>query len=102
MSAESSSGPGDHKVEVFGKPPSPKNMTHYIRPTLWGIVVVYAVVFLLVNRASTRINFIFFEAEVPLIVALFVAIVLGFLVGAGLVMRRNHKAAKPAKSKSKK
>ena len=76
-------------------------MTRYIRPTLWGIVVVYAVVFLLVNRASTRINFIFFEAEVPLIVALFVAIVLGFLVGAGLMMRRSHKAGKPAKSKQK-
>ena len=101
MSAESPSGQGEHKVEVFGKAPSPKKMTHYIRPTLWGIVVVYSVVFLLVNRASTRINFIFFEAEVPLIVALFVAIVLGFLVGAGLVMRRHHNAAKPVRTKKK-
>ncbi len=79
------------KDEVFGKAPSARRMTHYIRPTLWVIVLVYVVIFLLLNRAKTQINFLFFTAEAPLIVALLVMFILGIVVGGGILMLRSRR-----------
>ncbi|MFI0432594.1 MAG: lipopolysaccharide assembly protein LapA domain-containing protein [Candidatus Nanopelagicales bacterium] len=92
-------------AEVYGRNPSARKMTAYIKPTLWGILIVYVVLFLLMNRDSTQINFVFFEATAPLVVALLVVFVIGLLVGGGLIMfrsRRDQKAgARKAQSKAK-
>lgn len=49
-----------------------------------GVVVVVAVLtaFVVVNRHSVRVDFIFADREAPLFVVLFLAAVLGLLLGA--------------------
>lgn len=88
--------------EVFGTAPPARSMTRYIRPTIIGILAVYAVAILLLNRAPTQINFVFFSATLPLIVALLVMLVLGAIVGAGAAMYRSRNKRKAAAAGRKK
>ncbi|HQZ86806.1 MAG TPA: LapA family protein [Actinomycetota bacterium] len=82
---------GEAKVEVFGKRPSSRSMFRYIRPTLWGLLVVYLVIFLLANRQQVNVNFVFFQAEAPLIVALLVSHIIGIVVGGGVLMVKGRR-----------
>jgi uncharacterized integral membrane protein len=82
--------------EVFGTAPPARSMTRYIRPTIIGIIAVYAIAVLLLNRAPTQINFLFFTATLPLIVALLVMLVLGAIIGAGGWMWRGRAKRKAA------
>ncbi len=89
---------GEVKVEVFGQRPSSRAMFRYIRPTLWGLLLMYLLIFLLVNRQQVNVNFVFFQANAPLIVALLVSHVIGIVVGGGALMvkgrrdRNKHRA----------
>ncbi len=83
------------KVEVYGQGPPARAMVGYIKPTLWVVGAVYVVALLLLNTEPAHINFVFFKAEVPLVVALVVVLALGFGLGALTVWLRgrHHKAA---------
>jgi uncharacterized integral membrane protein len=82
---------GESKVEVFGKPPSARSMFRYIRPTLWGLLLVYLLIFLLANRQQVNVNFVFFQANAPLIVALLVSHIIGIVVGGGALMVKGRR-----------
>lgn len=82
---------GEAKVEVFGKRPSSRSMFRYIRPTLWGLLLVYLLIFLLVNRQQVPVNFVFFQVEAPLVVALLVSHIIGIVVGGGLLMLKGRR-----------
>ena len=66
-------------------------MFRYIRPTLWGLLVAYLVIFLLANRQQVNVNFVFFQAEAPLIVALLVSHIIGIVVGGGVLMVKGRR-----------
>lgn len=89
---------GEAKVEVFGKRPSSRAMFRYIRPTLWGLLLVYLLIFLLINRQQVPVNFVFFQVDAPLVVALLVSHIIGIVVGGGALMvkgrrdRNKHRA----------
>lgn len=83
-------GAAGQRIDTFGKPPSNRSMTRYIKPTLWGLLILYVVLFLLANRTTTEVNFLFFSAEAPLVIALLVMFVLGVVVGGGAVMMRGR------------
>ncbi|MDQ1250756.1 MAG: LapA family protein [Actinomycetota bacterium] len=90
---------GGRRVDTFGNRPSSRAMTRYIKPTLWGLLVGYVVIFLLINRDPTEVNFLFFSATAPLVVALLVIFVLGVVVGGGGVMMRDRrKTARAARA----
>ncbi|TXH40827.1 MAG: LapA family protein [Actinobacteria bacterium] len=97
----SQTGANDPNAEVYGRNPSARKMTAYIKPTLWGILIVYVVLFLLMNRDSTQINFVFFEATAPLVVALLVVFIIGLLVGGGLIMFRSRRDKQAGARKAK-
>jgi uncharacterized integral membrane protein len=46
-----------------------------------GAIVLYAVVFVLINSDRVNISFVFFSANTSLVVALALALALGFLLG---------------------
>lgn len=93
------SAAGGQRVETFGNRPPARSMMRYIKPTLWGLLILYVVLFLLLNRAPTEVNFLFFSATAPLVVALLVIFLLGIIVGiGGVLMRDRRKAAKAARS----
>lgn len=86
--------------DVFGTPPSSRSMVRYIRPTLWGLLIVYVVIFLLLNRAPTQINFLFFSAQAPLFIALLIVLIIGIVVGGGgmILHGRRQRASDKARS----
>lgn len=86
-------------VHVYGKRRSSRSMVKYIKPTLWGLLVLYVVLFLFANRDTTEVNFLFFSAEAPLVIALLVVFALGLVIGGGAVLLRNRKPEKPTKGK---
>ena len=45
------------------------------------LAAVLAIVFVIVNTNQVEINFIFFKVTAPLLIALIVAMLLGFIVG---------------------
>lgn len=50
---------------------------------LWliGAIVVYVLVFVLLNRKTVHVSFVFFTAQASLLVALILAAALGFVAG---------------------
>ena len=58
---------------------------------MWGLLVVYLVIFLLANRQQVNVNFVFFQAEAPLIVALLVSHIIGIVVGGGVLMVKGRR-----------
>jgi uncharacterized integral membrane protein len=66
-------------------------------PETWRIwliaaVVVYAVLFVALNRKTVHISFVFFSAQASLLVALLLAGALGFVAG-WLVRRRQERGS---------
>ena len=91
---ESAGGDGGTRVDRFGDNPSAKSMVRFIRPALWGLLVLYVAALLLLNRDPTKVDFLFFTATVPLVIALLITFVLGVLVGGGLLMMRSRRQAR--------
>jgi uncharacterized integral membrane protein len=94
-------GEGPRKVETFGNRPPARSMLRYIKPTLWGLLIAYVVIFLLINRDPTEVNFLFFSATAPLVVALLVIFVLGVVVGVGGVLLRDRRKSAKATAAAK-
>jgi uncharacterized integral membrane protein len=51
---------------------------------LWGVVVLLTIIFIAQNAQKVTVDFIFSETKTPLIFALLIAAVLGFVIGLGL------------------
>ncbi len=85
---------GNADRDVFGKAPSARSMTAYIKPTLYVILVVYVVLFFLLNRQQVPVNFLFFSANAPLIVALLIAHIIGIVVGGGALIIKGRRDRK--------
>ena len=58
-----------------------------------AIAAVLAILFVIVNTNQVKINFIFFKVTAPLLVALIVAMLLGFIVGLIFPKLRADKSA---------
>ena len=58
-----------------------------------AIAAVLAILFVIVNTNQVKINFIFFKVTAPLLVALMVAMLLGFIVGLIFPKLRADKSA---------
>lgn len=73
--------------------------TAYIKPAIWTLVAIYVIAFVFLNREIVTINFIFFQANVPLIFVLVGLALIGAALCAGVMMmtrRRANKAAQQA------
>ena len=57
------------------------------------LAAVLAIVFVIVNTNQVEINFIFFKVTAPLLIALIVAMLLGFIVGLIFPKLRADKSA---------
>lgn len=82
-------------VTVGGEPPRAP-WRSWARLTVWGVVALLALLFLLGNRESTQIDFVFFEASAALWIVLLIMLVVGFLLGWSASWwfrrRRRHRA----------
>ena len=70
--------------------------TAYIRPILWTIVALYVITFVFLNREVVVINFLFFQASVPLIFVLVGLALLGAALAAGVMAMTRRRATKKA------
>ena len=69
-----------------------------VRLILLGLLGLYLLVFIILNSGSVTLKFVFFKAQISLIVGLVLAMVLGFISGYivnELRDRRKRKAAQP-------
>jgi uncharacterized integral membrane protein len=80
---------------VTGRQPSRKpNVGRGLKTLLYVVVAVITTAFLLINSQTVEVNFLFATVEVPLFVALAVALVLGVLLALGAVGMRKVRSAK--------
>lgn len=70
--------------------------TAYIKPVLWTLVALYVVFFVFLNREIVVINFVFFQASVPLIFVLVGLALIGGVLGAGVMVATRRRAQKKA------
>lgn len=88
------SGPG---LPTGGPPKSGVGVGTYVRATIYAIIVAYALLFVFTNRESISINFVFFSANVSMIFALLVTLVIGALLAGGAMLwfrrRASHRQA---------
>jgi uncharacterized integral membrane protein len=71
-----------------------------VRLILLGLLGLYLLVFIILNSGSVTLKFVFFKAEISLIVGLVLAMVLGFISGYivnELRDRRRRNTAAPPK-----
>jgi uncharacterized integral membrane protein len=76
-------------------PPRPDGMEERSVPwrtVLIAAVVVYGLLFVVLNNDTVKISFVFFSAETSLLIALLLAGALGFVAGM-LVQRRRGKGS---------
>ncbi len=94
------SGPQQPVPGPSGPPQAAKApIATYIRVALVTLILVLVVLFVLLNKESVTINFIFFEAIVPLIFVLLGCVAIGALLGVAFSFwwkRRGVKKAKKA------
>ncbi|MBM3677073.1 MAG: DUF1049 domain-containing protein [Actinobacteria bacterium] len=60
-----------------------------------GVLLVYGIVFVVLNSRAVKVNFVFFAPRVSLIVALVLALLLGFLGGYLFDTMRDRRKRKP-------
>lgn len=72
--------------------PKPKKRSN-AKLVVAAIAAVLAIVFVIVNTNQVEINFIFFKVTAPLLIALIVAMLLGFIVGLIFPKLRADKSA---------
>ena len=89
--------PDDHGV-VHGR----QKMQWTPRAVATAVGLVVAVLFILSNRHTATIEFLWWEQDLPVWVALLVASVLGVVVGGGLGYRRGKDTGTVKALKSKK
>lgn len=70
--------------------------TAYIKPIIWTLVAIYVIGFVFLNAQSIVINFIFLQAEVPLIFILVGMTLIGALLCAGVMTMTRRRALKKA------
>jgi uncharacterized integral membrane protein len=67
------------------------------RETNWrawglGVLIVLALIFIAQNSQSVQVKFLFFDASMPLIFGLLIAVILGVLIGyVGPIVRRHQR-----------
>jgi uncharacterized integral membrane protein len=59
-----------------------------------AVVLIYAVIFIALNRTKVKTHFVFFTVTTSLWIGFLVCLVLGALLGQGLGVYRRHRAAK--------
>lgn len=74
--------------------------TAYIKPILWTIVAIYVITFVFLNREIVVINFIFFQASVPLIFVLVGLALIGAALCAGVMIMTRRRATKKLEAKA--
>lgn len=89
-------GAGQQPPRPAPPPGQTTPLTAYIKPTLWTLIVVYVVAFVLLNRTPVKINFIFFETSVPLIFVLIGTTIVGAGLGVAATIWRKRRKAKKA------
>lgn len=70
--------------------------------TGWVVVAVVTGLFLFRNSNTVEVDLVFSSVEMPLFVALLIAVVLGAVLGSGLMMLRARAKSKAATAKAKK
>lgn len=80
--ASASNAPGVGSPPT-GPPASRASIGAYVRPTIYALIVAYAILFVFMNRESVPINFVFVTANVSMIFALLITLVIGAALAAG-------------------
>jgi len=61
-----------------------------------GVLIVLALIFIAQNSQSVQLKFLFFDASMPLIFGLLIAVILGVLIGyVGPIVRRHQRGEQP-------
>jgi uncharacterized integral membrane protein len=83
-----------------GSPP-PASRSRWRRPDarltriiVAAVVVIYAVIFIALNRTKVRIHFVFFSVTTRLWVGFLLCVVLGVLLGQGVGVYRRRRATR--------
>ncbi|TAK68849.1 MAG: LapA family protein [Actinomycetota bacterium] len=66
----------------FGSPP-PLDWKRWIKPTLWGLLALFTLLFILTNRETAEVHFVFFTAAMPTVWLLVFTLALGALLSEG-------------------
>ena len=73
----------------------PKKETNW-RAWGLGVLVLLVVIFIAQNSQTVKIKFLFFDASMPLIFGLLIAVILGALIGyIGPIVRRHQRDDQP-------
>lgn len=82
----------------FGGPDGP----NWVRIVVAVLALIYAVIFILLNRGKVRVHFLFFTVSTHLWVGFVVCLVLGALLGQGLGLyrRRSIKSDRPRRNEA--
>jgi uncharacterized integral membrane protein len=71
----------------------PKSETNW-RAWGLGVLILLVLIFIAQNSQTVKIKFLFFDASMPLIFGLLIAVILGVLIGyIGPIVRRHHRDA---------
>jgi uncharacterized integral membrane protein len=71
----------------------PKKETNW-RAWGLGVLILLALIFIAQNSQTVKIKFLFFDASMPLIFGLLIAVILGALIGYIVpIVRRHHRDA---------
>jgi uncharacterized integral membrane protein len=73
----------------------PKKETNW-RAWGLGVLILLVVIFIAQNSQTVKIKFLFFDASMPLIFGLLIAVILGALIGyIGPIVRRHQRDDQP-------
>ena len=80
--------------KVYGRPPGAGDWKRITRLTLLGVVIVYVVLFFLMNRKEVQVSLVVADATMPLVWVLLLSFVLGALTMYLLLYLRRRAARK--------
>lgn len=80
----------DHGGPITGRP-APGEWKRYVKPGLWSALALYALILVLLNREAQEVNFLFFSAQVPLVVLILLSMALGALLAFGFHLLRTRR-----------
>jgi uncharacterized integral membrane protein len=73
----------------------PKQETNW-RAWGLGVLILLVLIFIAQNSQTVKIKFLFFDASIPLIFGLLIAVILGVLIGyIGPIVRRHQRDDQP-------
>jgi uncharacterized integral membrane protein len=67
-------------VSSQGAPPGPERDTPW-KLIVFAAIAVYAILIILFNRKQVEVSFVFFSAEISLLVLILLCVVIGFAAG---------------------